>query len=139
MTGTGFEIAVDRANDLVTVRYLGMLTLDVAKRALDAAAAVEGVSPATLVLLDTTRALVHEIDIDWLRRYQAYKAERGYPLQITALVASGEESHQVLGQLWAAMRATASMPAPGVFTDAAAATRWLLERRSLGGSQSVRA
>jgi|GEM_PF-509709 len=139
MNGPGYELSVDRRHDLVTVVYTGVLGLDVAKRALDAANNRTGVSSATLVLLDTTQAIVHQIDVEWLRSYQAYKQSRRYPAQHTALVVSGDEGHQMLGQLWAAIRATATPRAPGVFTDRGAAVQWLLEQRATGGAQTRRA
>src|SRR3546814_7324688 len=96
---SGFAIEVDTGRDIITVRYTGPLTLAVAERALDAAHARPGVSPSTAVLLDTTRALVHDVDLNWLRRYQALKDSRGYPSQTTALVVSArDEGHQLLGQ-----------------------------------------
>src|SRR3546814_13478056 len=73
---SGFAIEVDTGRDIITVRYTGPLTLAVAERALDAAHARPGVSPSTAVLLDTTRALVHDVDLNWLRRYQAPKIGR---------------------------------------------------------------
>lgn len=134
MNGTGFEIALDRARDILTVRYSGALTLEVAQRALDTAQEDPAVTASTLVLLDTTQALVHEIDVQWLRQYQSFKESRGYPRQITVLVVSRDEGHQLLGQLWAAIRATTTSPAPGVFTDEAAAVEWLLAQRAGSGN-----
>src|SRR3546814_19386743 len=81
---SGFAIEVDTGRDIITVRYTGPLTLAVAERALDAAHARPGGSPSTAVLLDTTRALVHDATLNWLRRYQARKAKIGR--------ASGRES-----------------------------------------------
>jgi hypothetical protein len=130
MKGSGFEIEVDAGRDIVTMRYIGPLTLAVAERAVDAAFQRPDVSPATAVLLDTTRAQVHEIDVDWFRRYQAFKDNRGYPSQITALGVSRDEGHQLLGKLWAAIRAKAGGDAPGVFTDETAAIEWLQANRS---------
>jgi hypothetical protein len=121
------------------VRYFGILTLDVARQALDAAVAEPANSSSTLVLLDTREALVHEVDVDWLRAYQAYKSARCYPSQITALVVSRDESHQLLGQLWAAIRATTTPRSPGVFTDESAAVEWLLAQREAGGARTMTA
>ena len=139
MNGPGFEISVDRQRDMVTVTYVGRLSLDVAKLALDAAAGHPDVGPSTLVLLDTTQAIVHEIDVDWLRHYQAYRESRGYPSRLTALVVSGDEGHQMLGHLWAAMRATTGAATPGVFTDTGAAAEWLVEQRTAGSGRTLRA
>lgn len=129
MRESGFEIEVDAVLDIITVRYLGPLTLELAQRALEAAVHRADVTPATAVLLDTTRAEVHAVDLDWLRRYQAYKSGKGYPNQTTALVVSRDEGHQLLGQLWAAMRAAASLHSPGVFTDRDSALEWLQQNR----------
>lgn len=139
MNGSGFEIEVDAGRDIITVRYIGPLTLAVAERAVDAAFQRPDVSPATAVLLDTTRAQVHDIDVEWFRRYQAFKERRGYPSQTTALVVSRDEGHQLLGQLWAAIRAGAGQRAPGVFTDQAAAIEWLQESRSAPHSMAASA
>lgn len=139
MSDQGFDITVDRQQDILTLRYTGPLTLAVAQHALDEANARADVSESTLVLLDASEALVHEIDVAWLRRYQAYKKSRGYPSQITALVVSRDEGHQLLGQLWAAIRATTAARTPGVFTDETAAVEWLLEQRAAGGSRTMRA
>lgn len=139
MKEAGFEIEVDAVRDIVAVRYIGPLTLQVAERAIDAAFRQPGVTPATAVLLDTTRAQVHEIDVEWLRRYQAFKTGRGYPNQTTALVVSRDEGHQLLAQLWAAIRANATRQAPGVFTDETAALEWLQQNRSAPGTMSASA
>lgn len=139
MSDQEFDITVDRQRDILTLRYTAALTLDVAQRALDDANGRAEVSASTLVLLDASNALVHEIDVAWLRRYQAYKEFRGYPSQITALVVSRDEGHQLLGQLWAAIRATTAARTPGVFTDEKAAVEWLLEQRAAGGSHTMRA
>jgi len=136
---SGFEIELDTGRDIITVRYFGPLTLTLAQRAVEAAARRPGVSPTTAVLLDTTRAQVHEIDIDWLRRYQAYKDANGYPSQTTALVVSRDEGHQLLGHLWSAIRADSSRQAPGVFTDPAAAIEWPQENRSSPRSMTASA
>lgn len=139
MSDQGFDITVDRMRNILTVRYTGALTLAVAQRALDEANACADVSASTLVLLDAADAMVHEIDVAWLRHYQAYKDSRGYPSQVTALVVSRDEGHQLLGQLWAAIRATTTARTPGVFTDEEAAVEWLLEQRAAGGSRTMRA
>ena len=139
MKHAGFEIDVDRMRDLLTVRYTGTLTLDVAERAVDAGFGHPGVTAATLVLIDATLAQVHEVDVNWFRSYQAFRASRGYPAQTTALVVSRDEGHQLLGQLWAAIRATAAADAPGVFTDESAAIEWLLERRAAPDAGSMSA
>lgn len=139
MTLSGFEIDLDTDRDIITVRYIGPLTLAVARHAVEAAFQQPGVSPATAVLLDTTRAQVDQVDLDWLRRYQAYKDAKGYPNQATALVVSRDEGHQLLGQLWSAIRAGSNRPAPGVFTDPAAAIEWLQDNRSSPRSMTVSA
>lgn len=130
MKRSSFEIEVDIDRDIITVRYIGPLTLTLAQQALEAAVHRPDVSPATAVLLDTTRAEVHAIDVEWLRRYQAYKAEKGYPSPTTALVVSRDEGHQMLAQLWAAIRASAGLQSPGVFTDQGAALEWLQQNRA---------
>ena len=129
MKHAGFEIEIDRDRDILTLRYVGTLTFDVAQRALETCFSDPALTASTLVLLDTTSAHVHEIDVSWLRRYQAYKDARGYPPQLTALVVSRYEGNQLLGQLWAAMRAMKTPESAGVFTDEQAAIDWLLERR----------
>jgi hypothetical protein len=139
MKHAGFELEIDRDRDILTLRYLGTLTFDVAHRALAACFSDPSVTASTLVLLDTTSAHVHEVDVDWLRRFQAHKDAAGYPSQITALVVSRYEGNQLLGQLWAAMRTMKSPESVGVFTDAKAATEWLLERRVTPISASMSA
>lgn len=139
MSLSGFEIEMDTDRDIITVRYIGPLTLAVAQNAVEAAFQQPGVTPATAVLLDTTRAQVDQIDLDWLRRYQAYKDAKGYPNQTTALVVSRDEGHQLLGQLWSAIRAGSNRQAPGVFTDPAAAIEWLRENRSSSRGLTARA
>ncbi len=110
-----------------------------ARNAVDAGFAHRGVSTATMVVIDTTRAAVHEVDVAWFRDYQTYRVSRGYPSQTTALVVSRDEGHQMLGQLWSAMRAVTNPNAPGVFTDEATAVAWLLERRAAPPASSMRA
>lgn len=130
MRRSAFEIMVDTTRDIITVRYIGPLTFGLAVEALEAAVHRPDVTSETAVLLDTTRAQVHDVDVDWLRRYQAYKSGKGYPSQTTALVVSRDEGHQLLGQLWAAMRAAAGQHSPGVFTDETPALEWLQRNRA---------
>lgn len=139
MDETGYELDLDQDRNVLTVRYLGNLTLDTAKDAIRAAFANPGVTADTAVLIDATQVQIHEIDVEWFKRYQAFRDAEGYPSQITALYVSGDESHQLLGQLWAAIRATRSANTPGVFTDRSAAIEWLFERRRNPSSGTRRA
>lgn len=129
MKHSGLEIEFDTVRDIAVMRYSGILTFELAELSLKSAYSDPRMSEATMVLLDTTRAHVHEIDVEWLRRFQAVRETLGYPWRTTALVVSRDEGNQLLGQLWATMRAMKSPESAGVFTNEESAVNWLMERR----------
>ncbi len=137
MTDLGFALSVDRERDIVVVRYTGLLSLGTVDQAYAAIAEFDALSPSTMILLDASQALVHEIDVAWLRRAREISASHGLRTRITALVVALDEGHQMLGQLWAAIRATNSNQSGGVFTDQQAAVEWLLDQRSAGHSLTI--
>lgn len=137
MTELGFALSVDRERDIVVVRYAGVLTLDTVDQAYAAIARLDALTPRTMILLDATQALAHEIDVDWLRRAKEISTSHDLRTRITALVVALDEGHQMLGRLWAAIRATNSTQTGGVFTDRQAAIEWLLDQRSAGHSLTI--
>jgi hypothetical protein len=134
MKNSGCKIEFDCLHDIVIMRFFGVLTFEVAENAVKEAYTHPSVSAATMVLIDTTRAHIHEIDVEWLRRFQALRETLGFPWRVTGLVVSRSEGNQLLGQLWATMRSMKSPEPAGVFTDEGAATAWLLERRDTAGA-----
>lgn len=139
MKNSGCDIEFDYVHDIVIMRFFGVLTFEVAETALKAAYTAPSISMSTMVLIDTTRAHIHEIDVEWLRRFQELRDTLRFPWRVTGLVVSRSEGNQLLGQLWATMRAMKSPDSAGVFTDEEAAIGWLLERRAPTNSRSRRA